>query len=95
MSIFDRKYLIWGHSSNIVYHVKQQKWQDKKKKVLLNMGNLKTNLSSCIYVHIIPQCSTWDYFYKYFPLKQPIVFANRTCIFTQLLQSIFSYSGEI
>lgn len=60
------------------------------------LGYLKTNLSSCICVHVIPKCSALDYFYKYIPLKQPIVFDNGPCIFIQLLlQSIFSYSGEI
>lgn len=60
------------------------------------LGYLKTDLSSCIYVHIIPKCSALDYFYKYIPLKQPIIFENWPCIFIQLfLQSIFSYSEEI
>lgn len=96
--VFDRKHFVWGHFSDIVYHLKQQKWQDThtQKKCHWILRYLKTNLSSCIYVHFISKCSALDYFYKYIPLKQPIIFDNETYILVQsLLQSVFSYSGEI
>lgn len=67
--VFDRKHFVWGHLSNTVYHLKQQKCQDKNMCCWI-LGYLKTNLSRCIYVHIIPKCSALDYFYKCIPLKQ-------------------------
>lgn len=88
-----------GDTVLTVYHLNQQKWQkgkNYKEKKYWILGYLKTDLSSCVYVHIIPKCSALDYFYKYIPLKQPIIAENWSCIFIQLfLQSIFSYSGEI
>lgn len=93
--VFDREHFVWGYFSNIVYHLKPQWWQGKKMYCWI-LGYIKTNLSSCIYVHIIPKCSVSDYFYIYIPLKQPIIFYNGPCIFIQLLlQNISSYSGEI
>lgn len=98
--VFDRKHFAWGHFSNIVYQLEQQKWKDKKKKSTIEYWDIWKQTCQVVYIHTyahsIPKCSALDYLYKYVPFKQPIMSNNSTCVLVQsLLQSILSYSGEI